>query len=239
MVIFSISSILFIHYEHSGSHSGAAGIMFKDAYITALTVTPGFLFATPYSLSTERKATLLRFIHSHYTVQCKAKFRSYTECIQNQGKNASRSHQSGLTHLKMLKLSDYRYRICMDRSWRTWEKQFPGKTFWAFWDKDKDCNTPHRSHFFKWRKKKKHSIVFRKSCVLCLHVHTISALPCGWGRYRGRPRSPAFLWQSVCLLSNNCLHSCLPFACVCDTLLALTALYSGIPIYWVLHWVCV
>lgn len=45
--------------------SGAAGTLFKDSYITPLTVTPGSLFATPYTLytHTERKDTPIRLIH--------------------------------------------------------------------------------------------------------------------------------------------------------------------------------
>lgn len=68
---------------------GAAGIMFKDFYITALT---GYLFATPYSLSThgERKPTPIYSNKLHYKIQCEGR---QHECTQSKEKNANRGHQ--------------------------------------------------------------------------------------------------------------------------------------------------
>lgn len=72
---------------------------------------------------------------------------------------------------------------------------------------------------------------------LCSFMCTLCVLPCGWGRYREHLRSPAFLQHNGCLVFNHSLHSCLFAWCTIQPLLAV--LYTGILLYWPLHWVCV
>lgn len=91
---------------------GAAGIMFKDLYITALT---GYLFATPYSLSThgERKPTPIYSIKLHYKIQCEGrqhectvKKKMLTEATRFRSVLSSQAHrQTCVTYLEMFKLS--------------------------------------------------------------------------------------------------------------------------------------
>lgn len=101
------------------------------------------------------------------------------------------------------------YRVKLHQNkWRDLKKKVTKSNQWQDSDQryQRADSLHHYSNENQEQKARAESVIHRR--VL---KHQTSVLPCGWGRYRGRLRSPAWLWQSVCvcLLSNDCLHSCL------------------------------